>query len=618
MIPYMPLPSTTPTNCPTSSTHCFSLSVSSLPFVPGQSYHITLSATNLAGLTSLVASSNTYRHAPMSPSAGLVLDLDPLADMRIMNGVSYHRADVDVTFHGQELGMRWTGFSHPTDSFNLYVLLGTGPSLGDVVEEVSVDQNVDQYVFRNLSLEVGVRYYATVVAETSFTRVNTSSNGVMYVGSLASAASVGGVSDGLGDDDLDYQASLSAVSARWSFPGYLQPFITHYMWAVVMDNTSREVPAQNESSSGSGSVEEVSFVVEAEFQHMGGDEYGVRSVPGLESGRVRYRSAVRACITGTCLSPVYSDGFYIASPPIGGVVNGTYTPLSGIDSVYGTSSYGQLTVEWVEFEGIDSIYYEWRLTSDGLQVLPWTQGRGLELEMSVFINETVSLHRRLQVEVRGVNSAGLHGTSTGPVEWNVDGRVFPQNEVPRAPLLVYDTLSVPVGGERASSWRDVRHIVTDFVDIDFTDHTSLSAVWASLRYRAYSYSVSTLRYFTDCSSTDSAFCGSTHLNYAAVTSPDLQDGHTYYFCVRALLADAIHPTSATPPILEACSNGVTVDLTPPLGSCFKVVNQLLSNTNNCPASSESVFQASSSTLRLLWAEFRDLSGVANYSYAIGK
>ena len=556
---------------------------------------------------------------------GIVLDQDPTANLDVVGGVSYHRDDIDVTFDGNELGIRWKGFSHASEQVDYFVMLGTVPSLGDVVPETFLGPDVDQFVFRNLSLDEGSRYFGTVVAVAGSDRVNASSNGVTYLGSVSSLSSVGVVWDGIKEEqDSDSQSSTSQVAASWSFPGDLLPFISHYMWAVVVENVSRVNPTQQtqeNSSWESGSGEMGGdFEVVAEYVHVGKDDRSIRFVPSLEAGPFQYHSAVRPCITSTCLPAVYSDGFYVATPPVGGVVRGVFTPLGGIDSELGTSLSGQINVSWAEFSGPDVRYYEWQLMNNNQRLLPWlrVERGGALLEVSKMFNGTVSLHRTLTVQVRAINSAGLYGSASAQVEWNVNGRIIPQYQVPRSPLQVYDVLNVPVSEEVVSSWREVRHVEVELSDVDFINCTSLSARWPSLSYTEYLYSVATSREFMSCSSLGNVACGSTHLNYATVTSSDIQNGQTYYFCVRAHISNAIHPTSTTPSTLEVCSNGVTVDLAPPLGSCLKIVDALAGSVGACSAVNESVFQASTSELRLRWEEFQDGSGVADYSYAIGK
>lgn len=619
--------------CPHAQCFAIDVTAETTPLTSGRSYHFTLSATNRAGLSAFLTS-DPYYHDISTPTPGLVLDFDPSAPVEVLSGSSFHAADIDVLVSGETVGVRWQGFSHPTAQLEYAVALGLTPGSHDIVPFTPVGSQVSSYVFRGVALQEGSTYYATVVAETGFSRVNSSSSGVLVLREGVASLSQAAVYNGRLEGDTDYQASTSRVAARWVFPSHLHAHISHYMWAVVQlstgsaDTTSTsgigDTLGSGTGVSGSGIELGTDMTVIRDYQSVGKDTVGVASVPLLRADGSVYASAVRACFPTRCLPPVLSDGFQISIPPRPGSINATYTPLL-LDDVYGSSSSGTLELQWEEFQDPQLTYYEWALVGGveetGL-ILGWKREMWSERGVTMRLNVTVSLHGSNTVILRGVNSAGLYATTSTLVQWRVGGRVRPQAEVPRSPLMVYDTAGMLRRWDPAESgWIAENSIV---LDIEYTgSESALSGAWPDLRYTQYNYSISHQQQFLPCSS--ALVCGSTHLNTATVSLP-LSHGQRYYFCVQTSRDFALHATPTTPTSLEACSNGVTVDLTPPLGGCIKIATPT-SETRDCGSLNATEFAVSTSELYLVWEEFADVerrgnavhaSGVAQYSYAIGK
>lgn len=645
ILSFQPLPSATPPQC--STPHCFVIEPSSLstPLTTGQFYYFTLSATNRAGLSSFLTSP-PYQHSSAVLSSGLVLDVDPLASLDVSSvGSSFHLSDINILLGGQDLGVRWRGFNHPSLNVSYSVSLGSQPGLDDIVSSTPMRLGVNDYVFRSPSIQEGSTYYATVLAATELSSTNSSSNGVLILRNVEAFQQQAVVYDGSSDVDIDYQASSSHVSARWSFPSSLHRHISHYMWGVVRESRD-PLPF---SGSGSGDSSNVTMDIVREYQNVGKDMSGMTAVSELEADGTRYVNAIRACFATDCLPPVYSDGFQISVQPQPGPVTAVYNPLQQ-DAVYGTSSSGRLDLTWEEFTGPPISYYEWSLGtgSAGAELLiPWREVDGVVNQVSMIVNVTVSLHQSNIVTLRGYNSAGLLASSSAALLWRVGATILPQDQVPRSPLMVFDIPDSHVRDDPTiTSWRDIIYREMEVDDIDYTESgSSLSAVWPNLRYTLYNYSISRQQTYQPCLSSSSIACGSTFKNSVTVSNLQLQDGYTYYFCVQALLEHAIHRTGATASLLEACSNGVTVDLTAPVGQCMKIVSpaqdagqttgsggeelQRLRSVSRreCTSVNATRFQTSNSELYLIWNEFRDVeqggsgthySGVAYYRYAIGE
>ena len=620
-------------------------------FTSGKYYHFTLSATNKAGLTSFLTS-DPFLYMSATPTSGFVLDFDPAAVMEIVGGSSYHMSDIDVLLEGSDVGVSWRGFAHPTLQALYSVALGTTPTLDDLVVPLTfLGGGVSDYVFQDAPLQEGLTYYSLVVAEVGSSRWVSSSNGVLVLREAGRTLQLVSVYDGSAEADVEFQASATEVSAQWFFPTVLHSRLSHYMWGVM--GIATETASASGSGSGGNAMNPEQTELVLAYRNVGKDTSGISSVPGLRGNGSVFVSAVRACFATGCLAPVYSDGFRVATPPVPGTFDATYTPLE-LQEESGTSSSGRLQLTWQEFSDEQLAFYEWSLGTgeEGEELLlPWTRAEWFENQVSVVVNATLSLHYSNRVTLRGFNSAGLQARTSTALLWRVGGMTVPQSSVPLAALVVYDLQQSDVDNDPAASgWRDLVYMQQHLQDIDYVEsRSSLSAGWPDLRYMQYNYSISTRRQYMACSSHASLGCGTTFYNAATVSSLVLVEGEKYYFCVQALQEYALHQHPDTPPVLEACSNGVTVDLSPPQGSCVKVVAPSLSELGNvgsgmlpgterrgglqpeitgeCAHVNESMFQVSRSELLLVWEAFQDVevfgnavhaSGVAAYSYAIGE
>ena len=561
----------------------------------------------------------------------MVLDINPNTNFDIVStGLSLHNEDIDILVDSQQLAASWTGFEHAHLAVTFSVGLGSQPGIDDVVSFTPASGG--RYLFSNVRLVHGSRYFATVIAETVTGRTNASSDGVLVLLNIERGVlPYTTVYDGGTDIETDYQLSTTFASAHWLFPPAITQHASHYQWAVLL--------AVGGNSSNLVQVKAYENVGRQTLAAAGGLE--------LMAGE-RYVSAVQACYPASCLPPVYSDGFRIATYPGSTRVNATYTPLEwNMDS--GTSSLGVLQITWEPFTDPRIAYYEWSLgtAEPGYELLIyWNRVEWSENEVLVTINETVSLHARNTVSLRGYNSAGLHSTASSPLYWNIGGEVLPQDSVPSSPLVVLDVLESQVPISLVTDWRQLEHQEEDVRDIEYSNSvSSVSALWPLLRYKRYNYSVSATPSFQPCGSPTSIACGSTIANSITVGNLRLTDGRRYFVCVQAVRDDAIQQTSSTPAVLTVCSNGVTVDLTPPAGSCVQIVPPRLDESVTIGSGGEpsslgplqpaplecvtngSQFQASTSEIHIIWSQFLDVeqngsavhaTGVAYYEYAIGE
>ena len=622
---FQPLPPSPTLPCTTP--HC--VAIATTPLLSGHQYYFTVNIRNRAGLSASL-SSPPYTYASDPPTQGVVRDINPNSIFNIAStGLSLHNEDIDILVDGQQLAASWNGFEHAHLQVSYSIGLGYRPGIDDVVSFTTAPQS--RYVFTNLQLAHGFRYFVTVIAETSTGRTNVSSDGVLVLLDIArDVLPRATVYDGGDDMETDYQLSTTFASAHWFFPPTITQHLSHYQWAVlraVEGNTSN-------------------LIVVRAFENVGRQTLAAAGGLVLREGEL-YISAVQPCYASSCLPPVYSDGFQIATHPASTYINATYTPLEwNVDT--GTSSVGMLQLSWPPFTDPHLAYYEWSLgTGDpGYELLIyWNRVEWFENQVMIPVNETISVHTGNTVTLRGYNRAGLHSTVSTSLYWEVNGEVLSQGSVPRSPRVVLDISESQAVIPQTVDWRQLEYQEGAPRDIEYTNSmSSLSAAWPLLRYKRYNYSISTTPSFEPCTPPRPT-CGSTIANAVTVSNLQLTNGLRYYVCVQALGTDAIHPTTSTPAVLTACSNGVTVDLTPPEGSCVQIVpprlnesatlgsggepsslGPLLPTSHEC-ATNRSQLQVSTSEVHIIWNQFLDVeqygtavhaTGVARYEYAVGE
>ena len=629
---FKPLPAPNSSHC--STPNCFAVDLTTLAtsVISGHDYIITVRAVDNAGLMSYSTNDVPFTYNYGLPNMGVVFDIDSTLSPNLINGVNYHNLDVDVLLDPAQLVARWEGFSHPHLNINFSVALGTRPFSQDIVAMTTVGDNTS-YVFDGAYLNHSVIYYVTILAENSVGQVNATSDGVLVLRKLEDSLRYATVYDGLFDVDVDYQPSPSSASARWSFPSNIHSYISHYMLALMRITNHTHF----------------SFDQISDFQNVGRQLSGSVASLQLQLGE-QYVFAVKACFTGVCLDPVYSDGFQISIPPNTGSLNAVYTP-DNLDMEFGSSALGYLEITWDSFSDPQMAYYEWALgtgESGSELLIYWTRAEWFENSVSMDINASVSLHTSNVVTVRGYNTAGFYSSISAELRWRVEGEVLPQGSVPRSPLVVVDVIESEVESLTTQDWRQRHYRQWKPKDQQYSrSPDSLSGAWPNLRYMRYEYSITTTPTYQSCDSSESLACGETIANSVTVRGLSLIHGQRYYFCIRAARRDAIHVTSATPPLFTSCSNGITVDLTPPTGGCVEILTPsldgqgdtfgsgsgsgalrpLLETSRTCSHGNESTFQSSTTELFFIWDQFTDVevhssavhaSGVAYYEYAIGE
>ncbi|XP_022088109.1 uncharacterized protein LOC110977889 isoform X2 [Acanthaster planci] len=586
-------------------------------------YYVSVRAQNGAGLVA-VGISPVYRHIVQLPSVGVVLDVAPLGEAP--DGTLGVAKDIDVQMDTTSISARWYGFEHPHLDINYEIAVGSEGGTSDISGGLIDVGSATFYRLEGLTLTSLKTYYVTVRATSDTGSVNVTSDGVKVIreGLILDGTAV---KDGLGchregdevlsngssdadppcQDDIPHQSSTSDISARWTIPEMLLPFVTHVLWAVeeeVETYTDDEV-----------AMSEWIQVIDYQdlgmaFQHV---EAGVRLRDGAH-----IRSKLKFCHGSVCFLPVTSDGFWVLSrPPEVGQV--TVSDVRLADGLTNLSVIFQPFVhEYVrrgdQRELMDG--YQWRIAVAGGAVLSaWNLAGDVVIagETAHFIaTYNGQLDRRVchQLSLRGFNKAGLSSTASTQL---------PDCAVLSAPNIVIDA-DHEVVLELNAAWHEP--------DRDYVlSRTFLAAVWPQLRHRAYVWAAVQDIGTADFGNLDQGLhfpcehpmaeaCGETDKEFVNIPGLSLQHSNRYRVCVHANQVVIEHETwNQTLPSVSSCSDGVVVDTTPPIAGSVRMGWQ-----------QRQKFQRSSSELVLHWESFTDSeehgsswqhTGIQYYEYAVG-
>ncbi|XP_078682399.1 uncharacterized protein LOC144916875 [Branchiostoma floridae x Branchiostoma belcheri] len=621
----------------TSPPTCVAIPLSALDWhLHGQhTYYVSIRVENAAGLSTVVTS-QPYVHFVGLPSEGVVMEVDPAAGEPSIFG---RPADIDIQSSTDTISCKWMGFSHPHQDVTYQVGIGTEPGLTDVCPFTYTRQNTS-FTAHNLHLDTFQTYYVTVVAGTESGNISVTSDGVLV---LSDDDVINGtrVMDGLGcimdtnstfshhaslshvkcSENKDFQISTTTVEARWTIPAAVKTFVRRVEWAV-----EREV-----SLSGVPSWERIT-----EFRNMRMSSHGTWTGLNLLNSH-RYRSVIKLCHPTGCFQPAHSDGFTVVHNP----------PTPGqITSVSYNRTSRVLTFSWQQFDHEETaqsnakgpfIQYEWTLATDmsskspayGDTILPWQPilvemvAEG-QLTNEVKLDDGLDFTHCLSLLIRGSNRVGLYSTAARDVL-----------DCDKPILIIAPTVIDAVGTPESTYMSDV-HLAQNekwpLPDQEFTSaRDKLSAVWPTLRHGHYRWKVVSeesiqnwayvtsrhaLRYSDyDCSAPQVLACGETEENFVNVPDIELLHGRRYHICVHAN-ATVLHFELFDQSLdeVDSCSNGITVDRTPPLPGQVWVNHK------------DGQFQTSTSQMKVYWNTFRDVeehgmsshhSGVHTYEVAIG-
>ncbi|XP_078578622.1 uncharacterized protein LOC144863374 [Branchiostoma floridae x Branchiostoma japonicum] len=623
----------------TSPPTCVSIPLLALAWhLHGQhTYYVSVRVENAAGLSTVVTS-QPYVHVVGVPSRGVVMELDPEAGEPSIFG---HPADIDIQSSTDTISCAWLGFAHPHQDVTYQVGIGTQPRLADITSFTPFGQNTS-FTAHNLLLNTFQTYYVTVVAGTESGNISVTSDGVVI---LKDDDVINGteVFDGLGcntdtnvtffhhanlinvgcPEDKDFQISTTTVEARWTIPDTVKTFVRRAEWALEREVTLSGAP---------------SWTRITEFRNMQMSRQGRWTGLSLHNTN-RYRSVVKLCHPSGCFQPVHSDGFTVLhNPPTPGQISSVGYNRTSKVLTFTWNKFGNLDTTQPTFED-PSIYYEWNLATEmsskgsayGDIILSWQtiQTKMViegQLTYEVTLGDDLDFTHCLRLLIRGYNRVGLYSTALRDV---LDCDTY--DPILISPPTVIDA----VGNLESIQMSDVHLPQNDkwpIPDQEFTPaRDKLSAVWPTLRHGYYRWKVVSddaiqnwayvtprhaLRYSDyDCGAPQVLACGETEENFVNVPDIELLHGRRYHICVHAN-ATVLHFELFDQSLAEVdyCSNGITVDLTPPLPG------QVWVNDKNTQ------FQTSTSEMIVYWDAFVDVeehgrsshhSGIHKYEVAIG-
>ncbi|XP_066263995.1 uncharacterized protein [Branchiostoma lanceolatum] len=592
--------------------NCAAIGSEALSLHPSDSYYMFVKVTNPAGL-SVIGTSRPYSIPGQLPAYGVVFDIAPDEDNP---AGSHDYEDIDAQTGTRVLSARWFGFSDDPAAVTYEVAVGTSSGAQDVRPFTPVSSTA--FTITGLALQYFQTYFITVRATNDAGSVTVSSDGVTV---LEHDGRVEGmvVKDGPGCfDNLDdncqqeFQLSTSTFWVRWETPENIQGFTSFY-WTV-------EEGLQNENESlGAEAWLEVSKSLSVKRGK------AVQSNLNLQPGKI-YRSVITPCYKTGCFGPVASSGVWITpNAPISGRLNINETEADGEDS-------STIAFNWDAFRDEDvptSVSsraigrYEWALTSSTERkelLLPWTT-IDLDNNDEERHEHTVSVPQHMlatgcpKLVVRGFNKVGLQSSVETDINDCSRSSIGPQH------VVIDATGHIEL--EKNAVWtRD---------DADYTSSQfSLAAVWPSLRHGQYVWAVieestgnndygsvsASTQLPYPCSHPLAISCGSTTDEYVNVEDLVLQHGRRYHICIHANRTTLVFETfSQELPAVSACSDGITVDHTPPSPGKVWIEN-----------SDGKSYQSSSSEIVVKWESFVDLeehgtshhvSGIRTYLCAIG-
>ena len=595
-----------------------------LGYLPGNQYHVTLKVTNTGNLATIVPVDPYTMPHPLTNCLS-VFDYDSNEGDPFDNGNLFFSQsnDVDIIFDDTSvISVGWIGLTDAHFNGVFSVALGTEPGASDIVNYTEVTSGTTSYTFTDVSLYNGMHYYCTVQVTNSWNTVNKSSDGFLVLLIVDDDNFDAFIWDGWSNDyDIDYQLSSTVAAARWYYPESVSRYLSHYEWAVF--------------EAVEGNRTDLSIVLP--YTNNGPITHG--TYPVKLSADTIYISAVRACFKSRCLPPTYSDGFQLATPPVGGNLTADYVGVG--------PNVGQLNIEWNPFQDPELLYYEWSVGSDkGGRELITNWSRVFPNVTSASASISFSPHTVYFVTLRGINGAGLQTNISAEV--HIKQGIFDD-------IKVYDIDPSSVTPLYTDDYRQLSFYQMSYVDLDYTNSTdSLSAAWPDLRYKLYYYSISSTRSYIACNDGEQHWCGTTIGNSITVDHLSLINGVKYYFCVQGLADDMFSPHVLGAHSVTVCSDGIVADLSPPTGGCVQLVPSILgvgelgaltekdrgvygsgergvvevaslvNRTHSCVARFGS--QSSTSELHIVWDWFEDVEqyrngpyahGVSTYQYAIG-
>ncbi|XP_060572684.1 uncharacterized protein LOC132730723, partial [Ruditapes philippinarum] len=605
-----------------------------------QNYYVTIKVKDTVGHF-VTASATKYRHYSQLPSRGIVKDVDD-------KGVKFVDIDdIDFQTSTSKVTARWSGFKHPHEDIRFTVCISNAFSTDFIKCEQTT--STDQYTISGLNLTEYETYYQTVIAETEVGNITAVSDGITVV---IDGDGIPGIQifDGLpcdsplnedlnltlshhdGDkrlickNELEFQASSNVLQAHWTIPEEKRHYLKDINW----------------------SIEERAPVADiwkriTKFQHLRTNATHLETSGLFLSPGRKYRISLQFCARQHCFKPVHSDGIFVVPNP----------PVTDFLTVTHVEDTKQIQVSFAKFKDSDISdisesydvmdHYEWAFSDEneiGRLLTKWSRILTAEETSNKTLNFTINLNGDVEFTkcwfliVRGYTKVGLSSTISSQIKNCQDVQQIRPSIVIDA---VGDPLSTVFFPENVNIGKDIyleENGIWEAPDEDYTPYNNiLSAVWPTLRYTKYYWAVllvkvndptvfykntDTLGLKEPCSHPDAIKCGDTELGYVNVNFGDgtLVHGYRYIICIHANKTTLHHEFwDQILDELNECSNGVTVDLTPPIPADIWIGND-----------KEHLYQTSTSEISAHWNSFTDveeegfaphISGITHYEAYLG-
>ncbi|XP_033124572.1 uncharacterized protein LOC117122905, partial [Anneissia japonica] len=390
----------------------------------GQTYFVTVKATDFVGLTSL------------STSQGITVDSTPPTlsynSIRVDDGVFYSTSSVEASWDGVFI-------DHESGISTYEWSIGSKPYWADIYpntftssEGAITNENYP------LNLQEGHHYYITVKAYNGAGLSSMACSGAIIVDT--SPPSAGFVYDGplkSPPEDQDIQQDISTIFVNWG--GFVDrgTQIISYSWKIGLCPGCDDV---------------------MEEQHVGVATDAMADYLDLIAG-FTYYPTVTACDAVDLCTEVTSDGVLVDnSPPVAGFV---FDGSSGADINF-QNSRRILEAHWWGFNDPHSglSHFEWWAgTAPGGSDIMGIRKHHLSETVFTTLNTDLPLHTRIYVTVRAYNKAGQTAERTS------DGFVI-DTTAPQIIRSIKMSTSAGVAAQETQVFKSLLHVTWEFADTE--------------------------------------------------------------------------------------------------------------------------------------------------------
>ncbi|ESO88609.1 hypothetical protein LOTGIDRAFT_165393 [Lottia gigantea] len=588
----------------------------------GYKYYISIKIENTVGLHTVI-SSESLTYKSLLPSKGVVIDVGLNSEIDSFNISELE--DSDYQLSTSMVSVRWYGFESEEE-----ISTGINYKVGikrendsEFLQSVHVSQQTE-YTFIGLQLHHYQKYIVSVTATVAGVgSVTSSSDGITVVKISEDLSDEVELKDGaacITPSDLEanhyynstiiycgepgYQPSSSSYSIKWNISNKYYNIYPHIKWSLQKQHQNTDI-----------------WLNEYEKTLYTRDK--MLTLPYRLEVCESYRSRIQFCIDNVCSKPVYSEGVTILGKPDKPKMNILMTTDQKLD----------VALEFTKTtESCNKVIkrLEWSITDDhnGRLYTLWKNVAKIiindnKIQLKIMLDGKINSNKCRRLTLRLFNRAGLSTLISKQIHYcsAVDPILI-------RPAIVLDAVrQVNRNGIKLD-----QNVRWNEPDVDYTPYNDIiSAIWPTLRHRNYTWGLlegplqptSTLYSNPDiiipdpCSHPAIVICGHSVQEYINIKPPQLlKHGRRYHVCLHADSTTLQHEKwDEDLEEINSCSDGITVDLTPPSGG--RVWIQTDTDTN---------YQVSINTLVVFWDSFIDVeeeggavhpSGISHYTIQIG-